>query len=279
MKTNKGLVRFATEQLNDPKNVYMLGGFGWILSGPERSGYHSVDRRIKNGCQHTIKHEAIIRKGIGGKAFDCVGLIKGYYWTDEISNRVLYKRINGVFEKDSDLGANSMYATAKNKGPIGTIPEVPGLIVWQSGHTGVYIGNGEVIEATPGFGFRVVKTQFRNRNERNYRGTWTNWFEAPYITYEKEEIMKYKVGDVVRVKGLAISSTATTNNNVTTHGEIRRVFDDGRKYPYLVGTAGWVYEDLILGLYTPEEKPDTAKLLKALKDDFNKRIDEILSLL
>lgn len=279
MKTNKGLVEFVKVQLKDPRNVYMLGGFGWILNGPPKSGHHSVDTRIANGCPHTIQNERIIRRGIGGKAFDCVGLIKGYYWSDP-NGKILYKIVNGVRENDSDLGANRMHAVAKIKGPMSTLPEKPGVILWLDGHTGVYIGNGEVIEATPGFGFRVVKTQFKSRALPNYRGTWTHWFESPYIVYEKEEKdMKYKVGDVVRVKGLAISSTATSNNNVTTHGEIRRVFEDGRRYPYLIGTAGWVNDSLILGLFVPEVKPDSVALIKQLRDEFNKKIDEILATL
>lgn len=47
----------------------------------------------------------------------------------------------------ADVGANAMFANATVKGTIDTIPEVPGLAVWVDGHIGIYIGNGEVIEA------------------------------------------------------------------------------------------------------------------------------------
>ena len=46
-----------------------------------------------------------------------------------------------------DIGANQMYYNAKESGPISTIPDIPGLAVWHEGHIGVYIGNGQVIEA------------------------------------------------------------------------------------------------------------------------------------
>ena len=68
------------------------------------------------------------------------------------------------------------YRNASVKGTIGTIPETPGLAVWKSGHIGVYIGNGEVIEAM-GTHYGVVKTQLADRN-------WTAWLEIPYIQYD-----------------------------------------------------------------------------------------------
>jgi hypothetical protein len=37
-----------------------------------------------------------------------------------------------------DVSANGMYNSAKQKGPIKTIPDVPGLAVWHVGHI-VYI--------------------------------------------------------------------------------------------------------------------------------------------
>ena len=57
-----------------------------------------------------------------------------------------------------------------------TIPDTPGLAVWKPGHIGVYIGNGEVIEAM-GTKYGVVKTQLQGRG-------WTHWLEIPYIAYE-----------------------------------------------------------------------------------------------
>ena len=69
-----------------------------------------------------------------------------------------------------------MYRNATVKGSIDTIPEVPGLAVWHSGHIGVYIGNGQVIEAM-GTKYGVVKTQLSQRN-------WTAWLEIPYISYD-----------------------------------------------------------------------------------------------
>ena len=102
---------------------------------------------------------------------DCVGLIKSYGWLDADALTIRYGT-NGM----PDIGADAMYRNATVKGSIDTIPEVPGLAVWHSGHIGVYIGNGQVIEAM-GTKYGVVKTQLDQRS-------WTAWLEIPYISYD-----------------------------------------------------------------------------------------------
>ena len=88
-------------------------------------------------------HEEFIEANwLGGRTTDCVGLIKGYGWLDPDTLTIGYAT-NGM----PDYGANQMYRSASVSGTIDTIPEIPGLAVWCDGHIGVYIGNGEVIEA------------------------------------------------------------------------------------------------------------------------------------
>jgi uncharacterized protein YycO len=82
--------------------------------------------------------------------------------------------INGM----PDVGADGMYYNATVKGDMSSMPDTPGLAVWHEGHIGVYIGNGEVIEAM-GTKYGVVETQLSERS-------WTAWLEVPYITYITE---------------------------------------------------------------------------------------------
>ncbi len=81
-----------------------------------------------------------------------------------------------------DVGANGMFANATVKGTIDTIPEVPGLAVWVDGHIGIYIGNGEVIEAMNTLR-GVTRTQLAGRE-------WTHWLQIPYISYVEEKEKK-----------------------------------------------------------------------------------------
>ena len=79
-----------------------------------------------------------------------------------------------------DIGADTMYENATEKGTIDTIPEIPGLAVWHEGHIGIYIGNGEVVQAA-----NTKAGVIRNKLEDT---AWTHWLKIPYINYvEKQE--------------------------------------------------------------------------------------------
>ena len=110
----------------------------------------------------------------GKKCADCIGLIKGYMWTDEETGKMRYGS-NGC----PDRGANGMFSYAKQRGLkwgiINTLPECPGLILWRSGHVGVYIGGGKLVEAR-GFATGIVEANVADRN-------FTHWFEMPALTY------------------------------------------------------------------------------------------------
>ncbi|MBQ3077027.1 MAG: hypothetical protein IJC43_04140, partial [Clostridia bacterium] len=117
------------------------------------------------------QHEAFIRAHwLNRRTTDCVGLIKGYAWCNPDTLTLDYAA-NGM----PDIGANQMFRAATVSGPIETIPNLPGLAVWMDGHIGVYIGDGEVIEAM-GTRQGVVKTNLTGRG-------WTHWLEIPYIQY------------------------------------------------------------------------------------------------
>lgn len=107
---------------------------------------------------------------LGGRTADCVGLIKGYGWLDPDDHEVHYGT-NGM----PDIGADAMYYNASEKGSISTIPEIPGLAVWKSGHIGIYIGNGQVIHAS-GTMIGVIQSPLGETG-------WTHWLKIPYITY------------------------------------------------------------------------------------------------
>lgn len=116
-------------------------------------------------------YEDFIRENwLGGRTTDCVGLIKGYGWLNPDTMTIDYGT-NGM----PDLGANQMYYSASVSGTIDTMPDTPGLAVWHDGHIGVYIGNGEVIEAM-GTRYGVVKTELAGRG-------WTHWLQIEYINY------------------------------------------------------------------------------------------------
>ena len=116
---------------------YVWGTFGQVLT-PELLQY-----KISQYPEGVGDEADFIRSHrLNRRTTDCVGLIKGYGWLNTVTMEIQYGS-NGM----PDVGADGMYYNASRKGSIETMPDTPGLAVWKSGHIGVYIGNGEVIEA------------------------------------------------------------------------------------------------------------------------------------
>ena len=170
-KNNLGLVQWAI-QAHENGWGYVYGTYGNVLT-------ESIlqDRASVFGGEVTSYMDFIRSNWLGKRTADCVGLIKGYGWYDNKSGKITVGS-NGM----ADVGANGMFENAKVKGTIDTIPEVPGLAVWSDGHIGIYIGNGEVIEAMNTLR-GVTRTKLAGRE-------WTHWLQIPYISYVEEKEKK-----------------------------------------------------------------------------------------
>ena len=163
-KNSADLVAFVENACNSGWG-YTWGTYGNILTEEELA--YKI-RQFPTGVGDKV---SLIRANwLDRRTTDCVGLIKCYGWlnTDTLS---IERETNGM----PDVDADSMYYAAKESGPIRTIPEIPGLAVWHSGHIGVYVGNGEVIEAM-GTAYGVVRTKLSERS-------FTRWLKIPYIDY------------------------------------------------------------------------------------------------
>ena len=175
-KTNKGLVDYAKAQLGKP---YWYGTFGQAAS---KSVYDQKKKQYPN--YYSWAYTDNVK---GQKVHDCVGLIKGYIWCDSITDTT--PNYNAL----QDLSANMMKDACKVKGDISTMPEIPGILVFMNHHVGVYIGNGEVIEAR-GHAYGVVKTKLAGRG-------WTSWGKCPFITYEENTAATTKKEETATSKG------------------------------------------------------------------------------
>ena len=166
-KNNLDLVKWA-QMAYDNKWGYVWGSHGNVLTANE------LKRLEKTFGSHvTDKEEYIKSHWLGRRTSDCVGLIKGYGWYDESSGTIMYGTI-GM----KDVTADGMFNAAVEKGPISTMPDVPGIAVWHQGHIGVYIGNGYVIHAANTYD-GVIKTPITSSG-------WTHWLKVPYINYIEE---------------------------------------------------------------------------------------------
>jgi hypothetical protein len=162
-KTNVGLVDYCKSQLGNP---YWYGTFGNTAT----ASLYSAKKKQYPGY-YTAKD---FRSQYGKRVHDCVGLIKGYLWSDTPISTPKYN-------SGQDVSANGMLGKCLARGKIATIPELPGVLVFMKGHVGVYIGGGYVIEAR-GHAFGVVKTRLKDR-------PWTDWGKCPYISYTQSSAL------------------------------------------------------------------------------------------
>ena len=183
-KTAAGLVDYAKAQLGLP---YWYGTFG-----------HTATEALyeyNKGRFPLYYQDNDFKSQIGKRVHDCIGLIKGYIWSETPTSQPKYVS-NGC----PDHSANSMLAACVTNGNIATMPDIPGTLVFMPDHVGVYIGDGNVIEAR-GHRFGVVQTRLKSRG-------WKNWGLCPYINYDTEEDDMAKVIEqIAAAAGMTVDAT------------------------------------------------------------------------
>ncbi|MBO5917365.1 MAG: peptidoglycan-binding protein [Oscillospiraceae bacterium] len=162
------------EKVYKTKWVYWYGTCGYKCT---RSLYESKKRQYPN--HYTADRASGYERDIaaGKWCADCVGLIKSFFWS------------GGVFEGPSkyasnhcpDVSANGMIALCPQTGPIKTMPDIPGIVVWKPGHIGVHVGGGIVVEMK-GFDYDC-------RRRDVSAGGWAKWGKLPasMISYSDED--------------------------------------------------------------------------------------------
>lgn len=141
-------------------NALKYKGYGYVY-GAKGQMYSKAEaeRMAKSGSKSESYYLSTCKRWFGHHVVDCSGLV--YLALGKKNMR----RADGYME------------SCKVQGSIKTIPEKVGLIVWKSGHIGIYIGNGKVVESR-GVAYGVVITNVKDR-------PWTKWGELPDIDYSQ----------------------------------------------------------------------------------------------
>ena len=86
----------------------------------------------------------------------------------------------------ADRSSSGFKSQFTESGKINTLPEIPGLALWKSGHIGIYKGNGKALEFR-GTAYGCVET---NVSER----PWTHWGKIYGVVYGDAPVEEVKPG-------------------------------------------------------------------------------------
>lgn len=174
------LVAYAKSMIGMP---YWYGTCGYNCT---ESLYNSKKKQYP--MHYTASRTSRYKSDIKSKyvCVDCIGLVKSFFWTNggaSVKEAIgTGKSVSNKYASNGfpDKSADGTLAWCKSKGAkygkISTLPEVPGVLLFSSGHVGVYIGNGYAVEAR-GFNYGVVRTKVASRS-------WTSWAYIPSSVIE-----------------------------------------------------------------------------------------------
>lgn len=143
----------------------------------------------------------------GTRSSDCSGLIKSFlWWTGETTNpRPGLVSVSG--------SSGDMLSSASSKGKINysdssSLPRVHGLILYQPGHVGVYVGNNMAVDnRATGMNMKYEKVFGRSTPK------WTMWFKLPQISYPTTGFVTYNGQKYYYENGQYVVNTTKTINN------------------------------------------------------------------
>lgn len=165
-------VRRAVDIADNYKTAYVWGTFGIRATASNMS--RMISQYSKNS-KFKEKAQKIYGKGF---YFDCVGLIKGILWgwcgdTSLTYGGAVYTS-GGVPDLSADQMINKCKEISNDFKKV-----IPGEAVWMKGHIGIYIGDGNVVEATPAWDGGVQKRKLSDRK-------WVKHGKLPWVEYEEE---------------------------------------------------------------------------------------------
>ena len=196
---------------NTQKTVYAWGMFGTPIS------VSSVTGKAKQYPQwYTTQKISSVFAPLYGKryfGFDCVGLVKGVLWgwngnASKTYGGAVYAS-NGVPDISADAMIGRCTDVSSNFSRIES-----GEFVWMKGHCGVYIGSGQVVEASPKWKNGVQITSLCDRE-------WLKHGKLPYIEYDNA----VKVVEVHTNIELTVLQKGSKGNEVKTLQRLLKALD------------------------------------------------------
>ncbi len=270
--TNTQFAEKARDIALNYKTLYVMGCFGAPLNNTNKNRYcnnHEYNKR----AERTAKIRNASADTFG---FDCVCLIKGILWGWNGNTGATYGGAKYASNGVPDVNADGIMKYCTDVSTNFSNIQI-GEIVHMSGHVGIHIGDGLVVECTPIWKDKVQITALGNIGKKNGYNTrtWVNHGKLNFVDYSSSTPVnptpsatgKYKIGDTVVISGnLYTNSNADTpagnvENKVT---KITR-YNQESKHPYnTTGDLGWMNESDIK-LYEDPKTPVTPTPSNELK--------------
>ena len=188
IKTAKELVAACLDVVNNYKTLYVMGCFGAPMTEKNKTRYI-------NGYAFNSKDERkskILAATADTFGFDCVCFIKSLFWgwngdPSQVYGGAEYKS-NGIPDMGADQMIKACTGVSEDFSNI-----VPGELVWQPGHVGIYVGDGLGAEATfePEEGVQLQAVLPMGAKPGYPATGWLKHGKLPWIRYEEDA--RYRV--------------------------------------------------------------------------------------
>lgn len=155
-KSLGGLAQYAAAHIGCP---YWWGAYGQVASQDLYNQY-----KYLYPDTYTSSAYSDYQNDFGYQVFDCVGLIKGYRWSDSITGVPTYVDYQDVDVEGMHEQCPVYRGTIGDTNWLTSMRTTPGVLLFTSGnsHVGVSMGDGTVVEAR-GRTWGVVQNSLANR--------------------------------------------------------------------------------------------------------------------
>ena len=192
IKTAKQLVAACLDVVQNHKTLYVMGCFGAPMTESNKTRYIN-GYAFNKDANRAAKIRAASADTFG---FDCICFIKGLFWgwngdPNQVYGGAAYKS-GGVPDISADQMIKQCIDVSEDFSTI-----VPGELVWQAGHVGIYVGDGLAAEATyePAEGVQLQCVLPMGVKPNMPATGWVKHGKLPWISYEAqpEEVKTYRV--------------------------------------------------------------------------------------